>query len=132
MERLRTIWRRPSSGARAAFDGIRTGTREGAKVTVRGPADINRYVACYNSVWRHSYHGYYSPIAARENRKAYPEFLSQFKAGVERIGWWVDVPLKFVSPKSAAQGKTGCADIALNLINKFLCIARDLKTSSDK
>ena len=89
-------------------------------------------MACYNSVLRHSYHGYYSPIAARENRKAYPEFLSQFKAGVERIGWWVDVPLKFVSPKSAAPGKTGGADIAVKLINKFVCIPRDLQTSRDK
>jgi hypothetical protein len=48
-------------------------------------ADINRYVARYNNVRRHSFNGYHSPVAAekwpRENRKECPKLLDQFICG---------------------------------------------------
>ncbi|RMO93039.1 ISPsy5, transposase [Pseudomonas syringae pv. tagetis] len=52
--------------------------------------------------------------------------------GVERLGCWAHARRKFVeAQKLQPKGKTGCADIALNLINKLYGGERDLKVSSD-
>ncbi len=52
--------------------------------------------------------------------------------GVERLGCWAHARRKFVeAQKVQPKGKTGRADIALNLINKLYGIERDLKASSD-
>ncbi|WP_122860483.1 IS66 family transposase, partial [Pseudomonas viridiflava] len=54
------------------------------------------------------------------------------QAGVERLGYWAHARRKFVeAQKVQPKGKTGRADIALNLINKLYGIERDLKASSD-
>ncbi|WP_122521494.1 IS66 family transposase [Pseudomonas viridiflava] len=53
------------------------------------------------------------------------------QAGVERLGCWAHARRKFVeAQKVQPKGKTGRADIALNLINKLYGIERDLKASS--
>ncbi len=53
--------------------------------------------------------------------------------GVERLGCWAHARRKFVeAQKVQPKGKTGRADIALNLINKLYGIERDLKESSDE
>ena len=50
------------------------------------------------------------------------------QAGVERLGCWAHARRKFVeAQKVQPKGKTGRADIALNLINKLYGIERDLK-----
>ena len=54
------------------------------------------------------------------------------QAGVERLGCWAHARRKFVeAQKVQPKGKTGRADIALNLINKLYGIERDLRASSD-
>ncbi len=54
------------------------------------------------------------------------------QTGVERLGCWAHARRKFVeAQKVQPKGKTGRADIALNLINKLYGIERDLKASSD-
>lgn len=53
--------------------------------------------------------------------------------GVERLGCWAHARRKFVeAQKVQPKGKTGRADIALNLINKLYGVERDLKESSDE
>lgn len=53
--------------------------------------------------------------------------------GVERLGWWEHARRKFVeAQKVQSKGKTGRADIALNLINELYVVERDLKGSSDE
>ncbi|HBM66175.1 MAG TPA: IS66 family transposase, partial [Pseudomonas sp.] len=53
--------------------------------------------------------------------------------GVERLGCWAHARRKFVeAQKVQPKGKTGRADIALNLINKLYGIERDLKEGSDE
>lgn len=55
------------------------------------------------------------------------------QAGVERLGCWAHARRKFVdAQKVQPKGKTGRADIALNLINKLYGIERDLKDSDDE
>lgn len=55
------------------------------------------------------------------------------REGVERLGCWAHVRRKFVeAQKVQPKGKTGRADIALNLINKLYGVERDLKDSSDE
>ena len=55
------------------------------------------------------------------------------QAGVERLGCWAHARRKFVdAQKVQPKGKTGRADIALNLINKLYGIERDLKGSDDE
>ena len=52
---------------------------------------------------------------------------------VERMGCWAHARRKFVeAQKVQPKGKTGRADIALNLINKLYGIERDLKVLSDE
>ncbi len=54
------------------------------------------------------------------------------QAGVERLGCWAHARHKFVeAQKVQPKGKTGRADIALNLINKLYGIERDLKACGD-
>jgi len=54
------------------------------------------------------------------------------QAGVERLGCWVHARRKFFeAQKVQPKGKTGRADIALNLINKLYGIERDLKDCAD-
>ncbi|RJG09824.1 IS66 family transposase [Pseudomonas cavernicola] len=53
--------------------------------------------------------------------------------GIERLGCWAHARRKFVdAQKVQPKGKTGRADIALNLINKLYGIERDLKEVSDE
>lgn len=53
--------------------------------------------------------------------------------GVERLGCWPHARRKFVeAQKVQSKGKTGRADVALNLINKLYGIERDLKDVSDE
>ena len=53
--------------------------------------------------------------------------------GVERLGCWAHARRKFVeAQKVQPKGKTGRADIALNLINKLYGVERDSKESSDE
>ncbi|SUQ62499.1 hypothetical protein CCOS864_01943 [Pseudomonas wadenswilerensis] len=53
-------------------------------------------------------------------------------AGVYRLGCWAHARRKFVeAQKVQPKGKTGRADIVLNLINKLYGIERDLKASGD-
>ncbi len=55
------------------------------------------------------------------------------QAGVERLGCWAHARRKFVeAQKVQPKGKTGRADIALNLINKLYGVERDLNTGSDE
>jgi len=55
------------------------------------------------------------------------------QAGVERLGCWAHARRKFVeAQKVQPKGKTGRADIALNLINKLYGIERDLKDNVDE
>lgn len=52
--------------------------------------------------------------------------------GVERLGCWAHARRKFVdAQKVQPKGKTGRADIALNLINKLYGIERELKEVTD-
>ena len=52
---------------------------------------------------------------------------------MERLGCWAHARRKFVeAQKVQPKGKTGRADIALNLINKLYGIERDLKDGSDE
>ena len=54
------------------------------------------------------------------------------QAGVENLGCWAHARRKFVeAQKVQPKGKTGRADIALNLINKLYGIERDLKACGD-
>lgn len=54
------------------------------------------------------------------------------QAGVERLGCWAHPRRKFFeAQKVRPKGKTGRANIALNLINKLYGIERDFKASSD-
>lgn len=54
------------------------------------------------------------------------------QAAVERLGCWAHARRKFVeAQKVQPKGKTGRADVALNLINKLYDIERDLKASGD-
>ncbi len=54
------------------------------------------------------------------------------QAGVERLGYWTHARRKFVeAQKVHPKGKTGRADIALNLINKLYGVERDLKDAGD-
>ena len=53
------------------------------------------------------------------------------QAGVERLACWVHARRKFIeAQKVQPKGKTGRADVALNLINKLYSIERDLKEAS--
>lgn len=53
--------------------------------------------------------------------------------GVERLGCWAHARRKFVeAQKVQPKGKTGRADIALNLINKLYDVERDLSDVSDE
>lgn len=53
--------------------------------------------------------------------------------GIERMDCWAHARRKFVeAQKVQPKGKTGRADIALNLINKLYGIERDLKDASDE
>lgn len=55
------------------------------------------------------------------------------QAGVERLGCWAHARRKFVeAQKVQPKGKTGRADIALNLINKLYGVERDLSDVSDE
>ncbi|WP_122560157.1 IS66 family transposase, partial [Pseudomonas viridiflava] len=55
------------------------------------------------------------------------------QTGVERLGCWAHARRKFVeAQKVQPKGKTGRADIALNLINKLYGIERDLKEVGDE
>ncbi|WP_122516865.1 IS66 family transposase, partial [Pseudomonas viridiflava] len=55
------------------------------------------------------------------------------QTGVERLGCWAHARRKFVeAQKVQPKGKSGCADIALNLINKLYGIERDLKEVGDE
>jgi transposase len=55
------------------------------------------------------------------------------QVGVERLGCWAHARRKFVeAQKVQPKGKTGRADIALNMINKLYGIERDLKESDDQ
>jgi len=50
------------------------------------------------------------------------------QSGVERLGCWAQARRKFIeAQKVQPKGKTGRADIALNLINNLYGIERDLK-----
>jgi len=52
--------------------------------------------------------------------------------GIERLGCWAHARRKFVNAqKVQPKGKTGRADMALNLINKLYGIERDLKDASE-
>lgn len=52
--------------------------------------------------------------------------------GVERMGCWAHARRKFVeAQKVQPKGKTGRADVALNLINRLYGIERDIKNVSD-
>lgn len=52
--------------------------------------------------------------------------------GIERMGCWAHARRKFVeAQKVQPKGKTGRADIALNLINKLYGIERDLEDVGD-
>jgi hypothetical protein len=54
------------------------------------------------------------------------------QTGVERLGCWAHARRKFVeAQKVQPKGKTGRADIALNLINKLYGVERDLKDACD-
>ncbi|NMZ11755.1 IS66 family transposase [Pseudomonas proteolytica] len=54
------------------------------------------------------------------------------QVGVERLGCWAHARRKFIdAQKVQPKGKTGRADIALNLINKLYGIERDFKASGD-
>lgn len=54
------------------------------------------------------------------------------QVGVERLGCWAHARRKFVeAQKVQPKGKTGRADIALNLINKLYGIERDLNAGSE-
>jgi transposase len=53
--------------------------------------------------------------------------------GIERMGCWAHARRKFVeAQKVQPKGKTGRADIALNLINQLYAIERDLKEVGDE
>ncbi|MFI8742161.1 IS66 family transposase [Pseudomonas sp. NPDC077405] len=53
------------------------------------------------------------------------------QAGVERLACWAHARRKFIEAKKVQpKGKTGRADVALNLINKLYGIERDFKEAS--
>lgn len=52
--------------------------------------------------------------------------------GIEHQACWAHARRKFVeAQKVQPKGKTGCADMELNLINKLYSFERDLKDASD-
>ena len=54
------------------------------------------------------------------------------QSGIERLGCWAHARRKFIeAQKVQPKGKTGRADMALNLINKLYGIERDLKEGGD-
>ena len=54
------------------------------------------------------------------------------RGGIERLACWAHARRKFVeAQKVQPKGKTGRADMALNLINKLYGIERDLKDAND-
>src|SRR5690606_32706240 len=54
------------------------------------------------------------------------------QAGIERLACWAHARRKFVeAQKVQPKGKTGRADVALNLINKLYRIERELKDADD-
>jgi len=54
------------------------------------------------------------------------------QAGIERLACWAHARRKFIeAQKVQPKGKTGRADMALNLINKLYGIERELKDASD-
>jgi transposase len=54
------------------------------------------------------------------------------QAGIERLACWAHARRKFIeAQKVQPKGKTGRADMALNLINKLYGIERDLKEAND-
>lgn len=54
------------------------------------------------------------------------------QAGIERLACWAHARRKFVeAQKVQPKGKTGRADVALNLINKLYGIERELKDADD-
>lgn len=55
------------------------------------------------------------------------------RSGVERLACWAHARRKFVeAQKVQPKGKTGRADVALNLINRLYAIERELKDASDE
>ncbi len=57
---------------------------------------------------------------------------SRAQEGIERLGCWAHARRKFVeAQKVQPKGKTGRADMALNLINRLYGIERDLKDACD-
>jgi hypothetical protein len=55
------------------------------------------------------------------------------QSGVECLDCWAHTRRKFVEAKKVQpKGKTGHADIALNLFNKLYGIERDLKEAGDE
>ena len=72
----------------------------------------------------------YRGYVMTDDYSGYNELAAQ--EGVERLGCWAHARRKFVdAQKVQPKGKTGRADIALNLINKLYRIERDLKDKSD-
>lgn len=79
---------------------------ETAPVTADKPAQLIEMLEGYRGyVMTDDYAGYNALVA---------------QSGVERLGCWAHARRKFVeAQKVQPKGKTGCADIALNLINKL-------------
>ncbi|WP_370692695.1 IS66 family transposase [Pseudomonas sp.] len=76
-----------------------------------------RLLAGYRGYLMTDYYAGYNAVAAQ--------------AGVERLACWAHARRKFVeAQKVQPKGKTGRADVALNLINKLYIIERDLKDAS--
>ena len=72
------------------------------------------------------YRGYLMP----DDYAGYNAMAAQ--QGIERLGCWAHARRKFVeAQKVQPKGKTGRADMALNLINKLYGIERDLKEADD-
>lgn len=72
----------------------------------------------------------YRGYVMTDDYSGYNELAAQ--EGVERLGCWAHARRKFVdAQKVQPKGKTGRADIALDLINKLYRIERDLKDASD-
>jgi transposase len=72
------------------------------------------------------YHGY----LMTDDYAGYNAVAAQ--SGVERLACWAHARRKFVEAQRVQpKGKTGRADVALNLINKLYVIERDLKNSDD-
>ncbi len=72
----------------------------------------------------------YRGYVMTDDYSGYNELAAQ--EGIERLGCWAHARRKFVdAQKVQPKGKTGRADIALNLINKLYRIERDLKDAND-